>query len=288
MFKKNCQKIGIYKSTITILRYIKTTMEADELQTTNLSISTWSALSHSHTIICTKRVLQLTEQCYQITKIKTMHSIFLCALIKEQLLSLTSALCLIQLEELYAVLFFRRAELTLCGKKWFFFLWIVQKYKKMKEHNFFFETGMFALMTTQESDPLHPFYFRRHSSQTLTLTYSCLPHSWNKFTGMPWEEEHVAKTVSVFDLTLEFSLPFPAAFLKIFYIAVHNMGLPFLNHKFLSIRVTVFVWSTILTYFTRTESWKEHRIQLCITALLFSWQSSLNIFRMVVTVLDVI
>lgn len=44
MLKKNCQKIGIYKSTITILRYIKTTMEADGLQTTNLSISKWSAL----------------------------------------------------------------------------------------------------------------------------------------------------------------------------------------------------------------------------------------------------
>lgn len=140
-------------------------------------------------------------------------------------------------------------------------------------------------MTTQESDPLHPFSFCRHSSQMLTLTYSCLPHSWNKFTGVPWEGEHVAKTVSVFDLTLKFSLPFPAAFLKKIYTAVHNMGLPFLNHKFLSICVTVFVWSPILTYFTRTESWKEHRIQLCITALLFSWQSSLNIFRMVVTVL---
>lgn len=206
-----------------------------------------------------------------------MHSILLCALIKEQLLSLTSSLCLIQLEELYAVLFFRRAELTLCGKKWFFSYESCKSTKRWKNIIFFFfETGMFALMTTQESDPLHPFSFCRHSSQMLTLTYSCLPHSWNKFTGVPWEGEHVAKTVSVFDLTLKFSLPFPAAFLKNFYIAVHNMGLPFLNHKFLSIRVTGFVWSPILTYFTRTGSWKEHRIQLCITALLFSWQSSLN------------
>lgn len=144
-----------------------------------------------------------------------MHSIFLCALIKEQLLSLTSALCLIQLEELYAVPFFRRAELTLCGKKWFFFNESCKSTKKWK-NIIFFETGMFALMTTQETDPLHPFYFCRHSSQTLTLTYSCLPHSWNKFTRMPWEGEHVAKTVSVFDLTLKFSLPFPAPFKKNF------------------------------------------------------------------------
>lgn len=43
MFKKNCQKIGIYKSTITILRYFKTMMEVDGLQPTNLSISKWSA-----------------------------------------------------------------------------------------------------------------------------------------------------------------------------------------------------------------------------------------------------
>lgn len=52
------------------------------------------------------------------------------------------------------------------------------KVQKDEKHKFFFfETGMFALMTTQESDPLHPFSFCRHSSQMLTLTYSCLPHS---------------------------------------------------------------------------------------------------------------